>query len=88
VEPGHYYRFNVGVRVAKKGTEKLIKPRPSNKRFDQQQPKNIDWAQVSIDLDDYKGMDSFVQLTREYLKGEAPRLTACAAKLLPRRSSA
>ncbi|KAF5360891.1 hypothetical protein D9756_004636 [Leucocoprinus leucothites] len=89
VRSGHYYRFNVGVRISEKRWVEKVNPNLFKKWFGDQVPKEVhqftpeDWASVTIDLDDYKGMGTFVELTNEYLKGEGPRLTECATKLQP-----
>ncbi|KAF5360636.1 hypothetical protein D9756_004637 [Leucocoprinus leucothites] len=93
VRSGYYYRFNVGVRVAEKRWVEKVNPSLFERWFGDQAPKEVDqytpedWANVTIDLDDYKGMGTFVELTKEYLKGEGPRLTECASKLQSERTA-
>ncbi|KXN83116.1 Calcium-independent phospholipase A2-gamma [Leucoagaricus sp. SymC.cos] len=91
VKSGHYYRFNVGERIAEKQWVEKVNPNIFEEWFgkharevDHFTPE--DWANVTINLDDYKAMGTFVQLTEEYMKGEIPRLTECATKLPPKRS--
>lgn len=80
VKPGHYFRFNVGVKIAEK-------------RWIGEDPEEAEhftlenWANTAIDLDDYKGMGTFVQLTTDYLKEQVQRVAECATKLPPKLSS-
>jgi hypothetical protein len=91
VKSGHYFRFNAGVKVAEKRWVEKVNPTLFERWFGNQVPKEVDhftpedWANVTIELDDYKAMGTFVELTKEYLKGEVPRLIECASKLPPKR---
>lgn len=97
---GRYYRFNIEIKSAEKKVRASsfpsIPPSPPSsppslvslfslffsiplfgKLFGRHSKRQID-------LDDYKRMDALVQMTKEYIKEEAPRLAECAATLSPK----
>ncbi|KAJ2921098.1 hypothetical protein H1R20_g15995, partial [Candolleomyces eurysporus] len=90
-EPGSYFRFNIGKKLAEKRWIETVAPSVFDRWFhgakDQQveryTPEN--WAQVTIALDDYKGMADFVTLTLEFMKTEVEKTKNAAGKLPPKR---
>ncbi|KAF9046654.1 acyl transferase/acyl hydrolase/lysophospholipase [Panaeolus papilionaceus] len=90
-EPGTYYRFNVGEKIAEKRWVEKVDPPLFQRWFSGAQPIEVqrvtaeNWANITIDLADYKHMGDFVRITLRYLETEDKRVKECASKLPPKR---
>jgi len=90
-EKGTYYRFNVGQKIPEKRWVETVNPSLFKKWFGGETPQQIEhftaenWADIMIDLADYKRMDEFSNLTLKYMETEDNRAKECSGKLPPRR---
>ncbi|PPR04505.1 hypothetical protein CVT24_013111 [Panaeolus cyanescens] len=92
-EPGVYYRFNVGEKIAQKRWVEKVEPSLFQRWFggaqaaiEVQRVSAENWAKITIDLADYEHMDDFARITLRYLETEEKRVEECAKKLPPKRS--
>jgi len=72
-EPGTYFRFNVGSKIAERRWVERVVPSlydkwvKGAKEHDVEHYEPEDWLKITIELDDWAGMKTFVELTLKYL---------------------